>query len=99
MMLALATGCSFWRTARSLSAGGQLEQPSEVKSSTRTGVRVADCAKRETGRTRKRAAAGRRSLIGVTAIPFEKTAERHSTLLVGWSRDAGGHKRKHEEGK
>ncbi len=37
---AAGTGWSLSRRARRASAGGQLEQPSEVKSSTRTGVRV-----------------------------------------------------------
>ena len=41
-MLAVGTGWSRSRRARRASAGGQLEQPSEVKSSTRTGVRVGE---------------------------------------------------------
>src|SRR5260370_40712884 len=55
MTSAPLTGCTCSSFARRVSAGGQLEQPSEVNSSTRTGVRFVCgvCAAMEAGRKRK----------------------------------------------
>src|SRR5690348_2214636 len=82
MMSAPATGCcSRWK--RSWSAGGQDEQPSEVKSSTRTGVFVcaeARVARRRQARNSFRMRNGmqeeRRSYIEDCRLPIEDSPPR-----------------------
>src|SRR5262245_31024064 len=56
------------------SAGGQVEQPSEVKSSTTTGVRVCgeedDCARTLPGQPAKVIAAKMKAVAGLSFIPI-----------------------------
>src|SRR5580704_2452870 len=81
MMLAPGTGCALPRCESSASAGGQLEHPSEVNSSTRTGVGVASAKLDATG-SFFNSAADERAMPGRRTIRTNRNAAATKTDIV-----------------
>src|SRR4051794_16899861 len=91
MTSAPAAGCVALNCERSASAGGQLEQPSDVKSSTRTGVRTGGrCAVTDvTARTAASRVADTHFIVDNPGESPERD-ERAGTINV--TRPATGHR-------
>src|ERR1700688_672526 len=81
MMSAPRTGCVRSRRESNASAGGQLEQPSEVNSSTRTGVDAASGAFDVAG-TSFMSAAAEPVMPGLRAIRARSTTAATKTVIV-----------------